>query len=507
MSWGGIISGGIFPSVILSKYKDPKPVNLNDYSSYRLNVYGTASGSSLPVSMYIPWQPNIRSDFSNISFFRNGQLVPFFIERFQPNRYALVHIKPPVIVNGTDPNVKMVVDYNMVYNQYCSINTYQYFFRATSYDPFLNYMNLSNLTFTSNGTRIRYVGTAVGGMSMGPVLTNAGVVEFLYNQPTCYRNRMVLTDQIFGGAGVIGMDYGVFGSTPKVFWGAYYETLATNTWYKMQFIVDGTTMTWNVLNADTNAVVATHSYTGAAVVKTLRYLSFAATESTSSDYYVLNIVSRDLGTPPYWSQIDTYDYKNCILDMPMDVLSGSTVYDARPSAETQNNGTLVSMVQSLPSEGKIGKAIKSSADASVITLTTPIAEPNLFISFWYYGSSVARVRTLLAADVTYQHLCLNTNSNEIGFWNNGFVGSGYSLTANTWQHIVVAKQNTAQQIYVDGTCVMNVTNSFNNADHPLLYIGNATNNSGTLGMNGRIDQLRVFKGIPTANHFNILPYV
>ena len=128
----------------------------------------------------------------------------------------------------------------------------------------------------------------------------------------------------------------------------------------------------------------------------------------------------------------------------------------------------------------------------------------------YFGSVGSGGKTIIgtgnytAPNIMYQ-LRVDTATPKWFYGNSGsqnFITSSTNVSANTWYHIAVVRNNGTTTMYLNGTSVGSASDSSNYTTTDTAYVG-AANFSGTITdyMNGYIDDLRVTKGVAryTAN--------
>jgi hypothetical protein len=129
-----------------------------------------------------------------------------------------------------------------------------------------------------------------------------------------------------------------------------------------------------------------------------------------------------------------------------------------------------------------------------ITLASSISSTNVTVSLYYRydGNLINSHRCLIGrtSGSAYYHLFIQTGGNELGTWNNGWVGTGFNLTKGKEYHIVLSKSGTNQKIWVDGNLIQSISTSFDNASYPIQAIGNSYSTS--YSADGRIRDVKFF---------------
>jgi hypothetical protein len=159
----------------------------------------------------------------------------------------------------------------------------------------------------------------------------------------------------------------------------------------------------------------------------------------------------------------------------------ATNYGAEGSAATLMSGAVFSTLEkkfgasSLSTPGQDSRVRLSST----IGLGSTSGSDPYSLSTWFkglstYAENTGSWRTLTQGGGPHQVL-LNASSDELGSYNSGWTGSGYTLSpsasASSWQHLVATFDGSRTKFYIDGSYVGQLAASFGGN---IEYIGNDT---------------------------------
>jgi hypothetical protein len=151
--------------------------------------------------------------------------------------------------------------------------------------------------------------------------------------------------------------------------------------------------------------------------------------------------------------------------------------------------------------GIASNALGITSKESKITLPAQNSA-GITISMWYYYNGTGgNWNTLACYDAGNHHHIIISPSGELGYFNGGFFGSGFSPQQRHWYHLVLVKENTMSKLYVDGILIQSSSQSFNNHDYPVSIIGNFVNGQGALG---KIDDLLLYNRALSATELSLL---
>lgn len=135
------------------------------------------------------------------------------------------------------------------------------------------------------------------------------------------------------------------------------------------------------------------------------------------------------------------------------------------------------------------------------TLNTPnidiaaITNDTISVSLWYKNKETAQWKTLLCGDQSFYHQLI-LQYQEIGYYDDGFVGSGVKITDTLWHHLVMVKVNANFILYLDGKQIQSTTNAFKNSSNPLSVIGNnKSGGAGSQAIRGCLDDVLIYTRI------------
>ena len=205
------------------------------------------------------------------------------------------------------------------------------------------------------------------------------------------------------------------------------------------------------------------------------------------------------------------DFANVSLLLHGDGVNGSTtIVDSSPSPKTV---TATGDAQISTAQSKFGGAsmyFDGSGDYLAITEASnsfTFGTGDFTIEFWLYPSNLNSVAIILDWRTTgglqdVRPTIYRDGSNLYLFANGNLIIGNSALTNQVFQHIALAKSSGSTRLFVDGTQVGSTYSDSLNYLSPqggAIYVGAV--GSGTFGMNGYIDDLRVTKGVAryTAN--------
>jgi hypothetical protein len=184
----------------------------------------------------------------------------------------------------------------------------------------------------------------------------------------------------------------------------------------------------------------------------------------------------------------TYDLPNfsntTVAHYTMDNVDGSTLYD---ETDQNNDATLSGIVQTpgLSGQGMLFDAVTDYIKTPLFSKTIMCAS-----AFFRFDGSATWTTLFCRDGGGYHHCLIQSGTNLIGWYNNGWYSSGIALVPGTWYHIVVIKNGTNQKLYLDKVKIMDQA-SFSNVTYPLSMIGNYVVSGAAQGALGIIDNVKI----------------
>ena len=122
---------------------------------------------------------------------------------------------------------------------------------------------------------------------------------------------------------------------------------------------------------------------------------------------------------------------------------------------------------------------------------------NFTIEMWLYPQSAVGYQCILQIGNAAPYIFIGINTGSTGtpfMWNdaNVIVGS-QNFAINAWQHWAIVRNNGTVTMYLNGTSIGSASFAGSLADGAGLCIG--TNNGGTQGFVGYINDFRLTKGV------------
>ncbi len=249
-----------------------------------------------------------------------------------------------------------------------------------------------------------------------------------------------------------------------------------------------------------------------------------ATNDTNQNLTVFIINATDADGQPVRNITDwrRNNRSIAVLNMPFETNSSNTSIGALKDYSTfANNGTLGNGTPNAPTwnlSGQVGGAYLYDGINDFMNITGTTASLNNFgtaisVEAWFYARSTPAVGSGIskanppdsAANTTFllhpngsdggwrMSWFLSDGTNFFGVGPFGF-GLGPVLTFNNWTHIVGTFNGTTMILYINGTPVLNVSNStFNINDVGHIHIGHDARYAiGTRHWNGSIDSFRIY---------------
>jgi len=159
------------------------------------------------------------------------------------------------------------------------------------------------------------------------------------------------------------------------------------------------------------------------------------------------------------------------------------------------NGTSDTGVSYSATGAKFGQAASFNGSSSAIVLPNNILNTNEHsISLWFNLDDTNGIQTVLEMDYENRILfrAVSTDSNLAYIGSVGYFNHGISFSAGQWYHLVITfSAGNPFKIYVDGVLSYTGANSNINAQSNDNILG-AANSSGANGVDGKIDQVRIF---------------
>lgn len=123
---------------------------------------------------------------------------------------------------------------------------------------------------------------------------------------------------------------------------------------------------------------------------------------------------------------------------------------------------------------KISNWLNIDAKSDYVLFSSTINSNPISVSLRYYCNSDWDWNCIMQDASTWRHHIMINSSRVIWFYNSstGFVSSWYTLSLNTWYHIVMIKNGNNQKIYVNNSLKLDSNSSFSNATYPLSEIWN-----------------------------------
>jgi hypothetical protein len=144
---------------------------------------------------------------------------------------------------------------------------------------------------------------------------------------------------------------------------------------------------------------------------------------------------------------------------------------------------------------KFGQAASFNGSSSAIVLPNNILNTNEHsISLWFNLDDTNGIQTVLEMDFENRILfrAVSTDINLAYIGSVGYFDHGISFSANQWYHLVITfSAGNPFKIYVDGVLSYTGANSNIKAQNNDNILG-ASNSSGANGVDGKIDQVRIF---------------
>ena len=199
------------------------------------------------------------------------------------------------------------------------------------------------------------------------------------------------------------------------------------------------------------------------------------------------------------------NFANVSLLLHGDGTNGSTtIIDNSPSPKTV---TAVGNAQISTAQSKFGGAsmyFDGSGDYLAITEASnsfTFGTGDFTIELWLYPSNLNGLTIILDWRTTggiqgARPTIYRDGSNLYLFANGNLIIGNSALTNQVFQHIALAKSSGSTRLFVDGTQVGSTYSDSLNYLSPqggAIYVGAV--GSGTFGMNGYIDDLRITKGV------------
>jgi hypothetical protein len=171
-----------------------------------------------------------------------------------------------------------------------------------------------------------------------------------------------------------------------------------------------------------------------------------------------------------------------------------------------NDGTVAGGLIYDERGGIRGKAIGDTNNIGHMKLNSGITWGDTYTAaFWYAGTDSGTWRTLLCRDVgTYHHVLIQATTDEMGFYNAAWNSSGYVVDSSWHHYVVIMSASGAWVLYVDGVYETSLSGFFDTSTYPLDIVCNYSDASPTQGMNGSMDDLRIYDRGLTADEINLL---
>lgn len=176
--------------------------------------------------------------------------------------------------------------------------------------------------------------------------------------------------------------------------------------------------------------------------------------------------------------------------------------DTQDQSGAQHHATATGGGFGTDRNGNANSAFLISAKSDALDIED-ISNEQVSVSMWYFYEGTGSFwNTLLYGHSSKHHLIISHangsgEAGELGTYG-GFKGSGKVLEAGNWYHLVITKDGNNTQLYVDNELVLSVQD-FSNADYPLTVIGNyAVGGSGTQGALGKLDEIKIYGKVLSA---------
>ena len=173
--------------------------------------------------------------------------------------------------------------------------------------------------------------------------------------------------------------------------------------------------------------------------------------------------------------------------------TSSTAATTLDKSGNNNTGTLTNMSQSTsPVIGKVGQALYFDRVDDYINLGSPLLSENgnFTISAWVSLTDFNDYNAIIsqyASGQTGRFLFETSGTSLVVFDGAGTWGSGFTLSANIWTHVVLVRSNNTYIMYKDGIGSTPVSSSV------ALYQGISTQISGSAyRTKGKIDDVRIY---------------
>ena len=157
--------------------------------------------------------------------------------------------------------------------------------------------------------------------------------------------------------------------------------------------------------------------------------------------------------------------------------------------------------------GKFDRSAVLDGSSSAIVLPNNILNTNEHsISLWFNLDDTNGIQTVLEMDYENRILfrAVSTDSNLAYIGSVGYFNHGISFSAGQWYHLVITfSAGNPFKIYVDGVLSYTGANSNINAQSNDNILG-AANSSGANGVDGKIDQVRIFNKSLSPGEINSL---
>jgi hypothetical protein len=150
----------------------------------------------------------------------------------------------------------------------------------------------------------------------------------------------------------------------------------------------------------------------------------------------------------------------------------------------------------------ISAALPNNHNMDVPWINTSQATVNLWVrTDWHNTNWRVIARTANFASNNAIHLSVEPGTRRLGMWSNDvFIPSSYVFPVSPiWINITYVANGTTNQIYVDGTLVLNTTSGINLVDRPMSRFFNNLPTNVNQGYTQPLDDIYVFDRILTAD--------
>jgi hypothetical protein len=210
---------------------------------------------------------------------------------------------------------------------------------------------------------------------------------------------------------------------------------------------------------------------------------------------LLNPASGD--TDPYFSSVS--------LLLHMDGTNGSTTFvDSGPNALAVTAAGNAQITTSGPKWGTGAADFDGNGDSLTIAANSVFAfgTGNFTIEGWFYsrttGSSQRGMVDFRTTASGTNGIMLREDGTAgflVGLNNGTLLSTATGRIANTWQHVALVRSGTTITLYVDGVSKASATSSANMTDNRFRLSGFVDVQDATFTYNGKIDDVRITKGI------------